>query len=361
MLLIVVGTRPQHIKLASLARALNRQGIEYVVVHTGQHYDYELDEIFFEELDLPRPVAHLGVGSGSHGYQTGTMLMRLEKVYKKFKPKMIIVPGDTNSALAGALAGVKMGFPIAHVEAGLRSRLPYMAEEVNRVLIDHVSEMLFAPTEYAYVNLLKEGIDFSRIFLTGDVMADNIILFEKRIDEIFNEFHGEKYVYVTVHRAENTDNYFRLRNIVKALVKLSKEQDFTVVFPLHPRTQNKLSEYGLLNTLRNAENIKLMKPVGYVKSLRYARDARIVLTDSGGLQKEAFILRTPIVTLRETTEWIETVECGWNIPVGPDSSRIVEAVSTLLEKELPEVDPLKFYGSGRASERIANLVREYLS
>ena len=364
MLALVVGTRPQHIKLASLIRAFDEAGLEYSIIHTGQHYDFEMDKIFFEELGLPKPIVHLGVGSGSHGVQTGLMLMRLEENYLKLKPKLVVVPGDTNSALAGGLAAVKLGIPVAHVEAGLRSRIPFMAEEINRVVLDHISQLLFAPTEAAYQNLIHEGIDIDKIYLTGDVMADNIMLFSERIDkaEIPIDITPKNYIYVTIHRAENVDNPFKLKEVVEALTYIPQAFNLEIVFPIHPRTRNRLIEFNLWSKLEKHKNIHLLKPVSYFTSLKFVKNATIVLTDSGGLQKEAFLLGTPAITLRETTEWVETVEYGWNTLVGTCKNRIIKAIKYYLDNKLEySINPIDLYGGGKASKRIAKIISQYIN
>ncbi len=359
---IVVGTRPQHIKLLSLSRALEQSGISYGVVHTGQHYDYEMNGVFFEELSLPRPVAHLGVGSGSHGSQTARMILGLEKALSKLKPDLVVVPGDTNSALSGGLAAVKMGIPVAHVEAGLRSRDQFMPEEVNRIVLDHVCQLLFAPTVHAYNNLLREGVGIERAYLTGDVMADNIVLLQKHIDEVPSPISVERkdYVLVTVHRAENTDSPNRLQGIVKALLRIPRETGLKVIFPVHPRTRLRLKLYGFMNKLENAEGISVINPVSYIESLKLAKNASVVLTDSGGLQKEAFMLGTPVVTLRDTTEWVETVEYGWNTLAGAYEGRIIEALKHFLHEKPPAVNAIEMYGGGKASARIASIIVSFL-
>lgn len=359
---LVVGTRPQYIKLASLIRAFNKLGIEYDIIHTGQHYDYEMDKIFFEELEIPNPTIHLGVGSGSHGEQTAKILTRIEKAYKDLNVKLAIIPGDTNSALASGLASVKLGIHVAHVEAGLRSRLTFMAEEVNRIVLDHISSLLFAPTIYAYMNLLKEGIDFSRIFLVGDVMYDNIILFRNRIEsaEIPSCIDTDEYIYMTCHRAENVDYPERLSSIIKAAEIITNKLGYKIVFPVHPRTRVKLLNYNLLDKLLNNKNICVLKPVGYLVSLKLIKNALVTLTDSGGVQKESFILGTPIVTLRETTEWVETVEYGWNILTGHHTGKIVESVKYFIENKPKPVNVSKFYGDGKASYKIGEIVKKFI-
>jgi len=354
---IVVGTRPQVIKLASLVKSFGSHGIDFSIIHTGQHYDFEMDQVFFDELGLPKPETHLGVGSGSHAHQTGTMLIGLEDALKG--SKLVIVPGDTNSALAGALAAVKDGIDVGHVEAGLRSYLPFMPEEINRVLVDHMSRLLFAPTKAGRDNLLREDIEEDIIHLTGDVMADNIVMLKDRIERTDTGMDlGRKgYVYVTVHRAENVDDPERLRTVVETLSELPGKHGHEVVFPMHPHTRKNLDAAGLLNKLSSVPGLQVVKPVSYLTSLRLAKDAKLVMTDSGGLQKEAFLLGTPAITLRDVTEWVETTEAGWNFVTGLDKAKVETAVRTLMDGNLRDVDPLEFYGGGRASENIAVIVK----
>jgi UDP-N-acetylglucosamine 2-epimerase len=357
---IVVGTRPQVIKLASLVKAFDSEGIDYAIIHTGQHYDFDMDRVFFEELKLPQPEAHLGVGSGSHASMTGSMLLKLEEALQG--SRLVVVPGDTNSALAGGLAAVKMGMPVAHVEAGLRSGLQFMPEEINRVMLDHMSQLLFAPTETGRDNLLREGVPEERVHLTGDVMADNIVQLRHRLDsvEVPQCSTCDRYAYVTVHRAETVDRPENLRIVAEMLLGFPERYGIPVVFPMHPHTRARLEELGLLKDMEQKPSLNLERPVSYLTSLRLARDARLVMTDSGGLQKEAFILGTPTVTLRDVTEWTETVDAGWNRIVGLDGRKIDEAVRSFLDSEPEPVEPLKFYGEGKASARIAQLVKEYL-
>jgi len=360
-IVFVVGTRPQLIKLASLVRAFNKKGLEYGIIHTGQHYDYEMDKIFFEELGLPEPIEYLGVGSGSHGEQTGKIIIGVEKAYLKHGVKIAVIPGDTNSALAAGIGGVKIGVEIAHVEAGLRSFEYYMAEEINRRVLDHISTFLFPPTVYAYMNLLKEGIDFSRIFLVGDVMYDNILLFKKQIERAkLPECIKEEYVYVTCHRAENVDFLERLKNIIYSLKKIADE-GYQIVYPIHPRAYRRLLDYGLYSVLEKHDNICLLRPVSYFTSLKLASQALVTITDSGGLQKESFILGTPVITMRNTTEWIETVEYGWNFIVGYGSSRIYEVFKNIVENPPKKTSIEGVYGDGKASIRIADIIKKYLN
>ena len=348
------------IKLASLVKAFDAKRIEYSIVHTGQHYDFDMDEIFFKELGLPKPDAHLGIGSGSQGVQTGNMLVKLDEALEG--AKLVIVPGDTNSALAGALAAVKKGIPVGHVEAGLRSWLEYMPEEINRVLVDHMSHLLFAPTKVGYDNLIREGIPRKKVFRTGDVMADNIAMLKGRISKTPLPVDvGQKgFAYVTTHRAENVDDPKNLRTVVDILSRFPKKHGLDIVFPVHPRTEKRLEDLGLAEELRKVEGVHMIKPVSYLTSLRMTKDARIVLTDSGGLQKEAFILGTPAVTLRNVTEWVESVDTAWNIITGLDAKKVDRAVRRFLTSEPKAIDPMRFYGEGKASKEIARIVKDAL-
>lgn len=322
---LVIGTRPQIIKSAPIVEeARNFPEIDLSIVHTGQHYDYEMSKEFFNELSLPDPVVNLGVGSGSHGWQTAQMMMGLEKAYLELRPDVVLVPGDTNSTLAGALTAVKMRIPVAHVESGARSWDMGMPEEVNRRATDHVSDLLFAVSENCAANLRREGIPDERIRLVGDTMYESI---QRHMSNIEREqaakqygLEPKHYGVLTLHRAENTDDEARLSSILGALVDL----DIDIVFPCHPRTRARLAEFGLLEAIKG--RLRLVEPLPYFRMLSLVRDGGVVLTDSGGLQKEAFWLGTPCVTLRDSTEWVETVEAGVNVLVGWDRRRIVEAV-----------------------------------
>jgi len=340
----VVGARPNFIKLAIVYPGFNSSN--QLIVHTGQHYDYELSKIFFKELNIPEPDYNLNVGSGPHGYQVGEMLKRCEGILVKEGPSLVIVYGDTNSTLAGALAAVKLGIPVVHVEAGLRCGLRYMAEEINRVLVDHMSELLFAPTGTAVRNLHAEGIR-EGVYLTGDVMLD---LFLRHRDRF--SVKNEDFILATVHRAENVDNPLRLRAILEALIECGER----VVFPMHPRTRRRIGEFGF-GWFFEAKNVEVLKPLGYVEFLGLMAGAGKVVTDSGGVQKEAFFMGKPCITLREVTEWVETVEQGWNILVGADKVKIVDAIRNFRPKGSPD---LSVFGDGRAGERIADIIRSRL-
>ncbi|HOS68413.1 MAG TPA: UDP-N-acetylglucosamine 2-epimerase (non-hydrolyzing), partial [Methanoculleus sp.] len=311
----IVGARPQFIKCAPVSRELRKEHKE-ILVHTGQHYDHGMSAVFFEELAIPEPDYNLGIGSGTHGRQTGAMLGAIEDVLEKEEPEIVLVYGDTNSTLAGALAAAKMHVPVAHVEAGLRSFDRRMPEEVNRVLTDHASDILFCPTATAVRNLAAEGVT-EGVFLVGDVMVDamnhNRTVAEERsrILEDAGVRPGE-YLVVTVHRPSNTDSRENMAAIIGAL----GEAGVPVVFPVHPRTRKFLLGYDLLAAM--PENIRITEPLGYLDMLRLMAHAKKILTDSGGVQKEAYMLGVPCITLRENTEWVETVEAGWNVLVGAE-------------------------------------------
>ena len=352
----IVGARPQIIKAAVVSRAFQNTGagrIEEFIVHTGQHYDEAMSQIFFDQLGLARPRYNLGIGSGSHGKQTGRMLMAIEEVLIQEKPGCVLVFGDTNSTLAGALAAAKLHIPLAHVEAGLRSWNRNMPEEVNRVLTDHLANLLFAPTETAVRNLANEGIT-SGVHLIGDVMQDAIAEYARVVDECssFSRSLGlqtREYLLVTVHRAENTDDLERLSSIVKAIQKLAEKD--TIVWPVHPRTRQRL------NALQaELPNVRLIAPVGYLEMISLERNADVVLTDSGGVQKEARWLQVPCVTLRDETEWVETLANGWNQLAGVKPERIIAAVMQARQKRnghLPSQDDLV---GPRAASRIVEQI-----
>jgi UDP-GlcNAc3NAcA epimerase len=353
----IVGARPQFIKLAAVSRRLRCQaGIIEVLVHTGQHYDRELSDLFFDELAIPRPDHHLGIGSGGHGAQTGRMLEGIERILIKEQPDWVLVYGDTNSTLAGALAAAKLHLPIAHVEAGLRSFNRTMPEEINRVLTDHLAEILLAPTETAVANLRREGLEESRIHLSGDVMYDAALFYadvaaaRSRILESL-DVAPKGYVLATVHRAENTDDPARLRAVFHGLSALAAE--VPIVLPLHPRTRAALGREGLLRRLPFA--LRIIEPVGYLDMIRLEQNARLIATDSGGVQKEAFFYRVPCVTLRSETEWTELVALGWNQVVPPDDAGAVAAGlrQRLAAAEGQSGSP---YGDGDAAGRIVDLL-----
>lgn len=344
----MVGARPQFIKAAPVSRALRQAGHAEFLVHTGQHYDRRMSRVFFEEMGLTEPAVNLEVGSGSHGWQTGQMLMGLEMTMQQQRPDGVLVYGDTNSTIAAALSACKLQIPIAHVEAGLRSFNRTMPEEHNRVLTDHCSDQLFCPTTTAVENLAREGVT-KGVHLVGDTMFDAVLQFA----EIARQRSGvleqlgvspKGYLLATLHRPYNTDAPENLRAVLRALA----ETDETVIFPVHPRTRQKIIE--LDETLMTAAaNVKMIEPVGYLDMLMLEQHARLILTDSGGMQKEAYFFGVPCVTLRPETEWVETVAAGWNILSGAVPARILHAVR---EHAWPTEQPPRLFGDGRAAEKI---------
>ncbi|HEY69439.1 MAG TPA: UDP-N-acetylglucosamine 2-epimerase (non-hydrolyzing) [Anaerolineae bacterium] len=345
----VVGARPQLIKAAVVSEAIRKHCSE-VLVHTGQHYDYEMSDIFFADLELPSVDHHLGIGSGSHGWQTGSMLIALEEVLIMETPQWVLVYGDTNSTLAGALAASKMRIPLAHVEAGLRSYNRAMPEEINRIVADRFSKILFCPSHSSVRNLEKEGIT-NGVHMVGDVMYDAMLHYLPKAKDRPSpleriEVAAGAYALATIHRAKNTDDPERLAAIMACLAVV----ETTVVFPAHPRTREALRT----NQLAIPENVRLLEPVGYLDMLMLEQGASAILTDSGGVQKEAFWLQVPCVTLRDETEWVETVETGWNVVVGVDPERVQAAMN----RGRPVESPPPVYGDGKAAGRIAELMAE---
>lgn len=350
----IVGARPQFVKVAAITHTFS-SSIEEVIIHTGQHYDSTLSEVFFRELNIPAPRYNLGVGSGSHAYQIGTMVMALEDILKKEKPLLVLVYGDTNSAIGGALAAAKLQIPIGHVEAGLRNFDLAIMEEQNRLVCDHLSTLLFAPTETAVKNLKREGLE-NRLYFTGDVMYDILLssLPKARSHSTLAhrlELQSRKYLLATVHRPENTENPDHLRNIVNALIA-SEER---IVFPMHPRTQKRLQELNILKSI--PDRISILEPLGYWDFLAMLSDARIIITDSGGIQKEAYCLRTPCITLFDTTSWVETVEDGWNTL----SSASYDEILTKIRTFNPPATQKHTYGDGTAGKKIASIVLDFLN
>lgn len=354
----IIGARPQFIKAAAVSNAMRRSsGVEEVLIHTGQHYDKNMSDIFFEELEIPKPGIQLGLGSGPHGEQTGRMLEAIESVLLDQRPDWTLVYGDTNSTLAGALASVKLGIPTAHVEAGLRSFNHFQPEEINRLATDAVAQMLFAPTETAKQLLLNSGHRAQSVCLSGDVMYDASLIFRKIAAEKSDclERHALSpgdFILATAHRAENTDNPARIAIIVEAFEQLSR--DHRIILPLHPRTMHALKAADLLNRLQDA--VQCVEPVGFLDMIQLERHAKAIVTDSGGIQKEAFFLKVPCITLRDETEWTELIDLGCNRLASPTStSDIVDAVKVALEASGNyERSP---YGDGKASEIIVEKLK----
>ena len=338
----IVGARPQFIKAATVSRVLRpNPAISEILLHTGQHYDDNMSDVFFRELNIPEPDYNLGVGSGSHAVQTGAMLTGIEKILLEEKPDCVLVYGDTNSTLAGALAAAKVHIPVAHVEAGLRSFNRAMPEEINRIVTDRISDMLFAPTQTAVDHLTREGLA-GITFLAGDVMYDSVLFYKARIMEDPGKYRTPgipaHYLLATIHRAENTDNPANLRNIFQAFSRLGQE----IILPVHPRTRKILQSSTLPG------NVHMVDPVGYLQMMKLTMDASMVLTDSGGLQKEAYFLGKQCITLRTETEWVETLHDGWNILTGSDPGLIEMAAGSAP----PSTPALPAFGNGKSAELI---------
>lgn len=352
----VVGARPQFIKAATVSRVIaRRDDVQEVLVHTGQHYDDNMSQIFFDELSIPKPNYHLNIGSGNHGQQTGSMLAAIEAVLLQEKPDCVLVYGDTNSTLAGALAAAKLHIPVAHVEAGLRSFNRKMPEEINRVMTDHVSEVLFSPTDFATSQLLKEGIAKDKIHQVGDVMYDAVLFYNElnsKRETIIEKrkLATKSYTLVTIHRAENTDYPVRIGNIVSTLIEHA--QCTKVILPLHPRTRGMLEKLGLLSKLE--QSVELLEPVGYLDMLALEAHANLIVTDSGGVQKEAYFNKVPCITLRDETEWVELVESGWNTLCSPNAP--MSLFSAKQEHSALGKDNVQLYGDGISAQRVVEIV-----
>jgi len=354
---IILGTRPEIIKMSPVIRECERRGEDYFILHTGQHYSYKMDRVFFEELELPQPKYNLDVGSGTHAEQTGKIMIGAEKILVKEKPDVVLVQGDTNTVLAGALAATKLHIKVGHVEAGLRSYDRRMPEEINRVLTDHISDYLFAPTEKAKQNLLREGIDESKIFVTGNTIVDavyqNLEIAERKVNVLKDlGLKSKEYFIVTAHRQENVDVKERLKGILKGLELIHKEFSMPVVFPVHPRTQRRIKEFGF-----SLDGVDVIDPLSFLEFLQLEANARLVLTDSGGVQEETCILGVPCVTLRDNTERPETLEVGSNVLVGTKPERISEGVRTMLNRENNWRNP---FGDGKTGERITRILQEVI-
>ena len=356
-ILSVVGARPQFIKAAAMSRAIaehNKKSPERPIVeeivHTGQHYDEDMSQVFFDELEIPRPAVNLEVGSGSHGYQTGAMLERIERVLVDEKPDWVLIYGDTNSTMAGALAAAKIHIPVAHVEAGLRSFNRRMPEEINRVVADHVSTLLFCPTNVAVQNLAREGVT-KGVHQVGDVMYDSVLFNAKLAEQSSTimqrlDLAKKSYHLATIHRAENTDNLEHIHSILSAFGQI----DLPVILPLHPRARKALGK----ELAKIIANVRVIEPVSYLDMLMLEKNDRLILTDSGGVQKEAYWFEVLCITLRNETEWVETVESGWNVLAGAERQRILDAVKKSENKPAGQHQAL--YGNGRSAEKICEIL-----
>mgnify|MGYP006416279389 CR=1 FL=1 len=347
----ILGARPQFIKAGSVSREIIRQkslgaDLEEIIVHTGQHYDANMSDVFFEEMQIPKPNYFLGIGAKTHGAMTGQMIEKIEEVLVKERPEWVVVYGDTNSTLAGTIAASKLHIKIAHIEAGLRSFNMRMPEEVNRILTDRVSSLLFCPTRLAVDNLTNEGFNTwetnAEIILSGDVMQDGAIFYKDFARKPIDINISDDFVLCTIHRAENTDNATRLNNIVSALNEIAEEKQ--VILPLHPRTKSVLEQGGY-----DVSNLTIIDPVGYLNMVWLIDHCSLVVTDSGGLQKEAFFFAKPCITMRDETEWVELVDNGFNVIVGANKEKIIDAYS---ESNITSNYDMDLYGLGKASRII---------
>jgi UDP-GlcNAc3NAcA epimerase len=367
----IIGARPQIIKAAALSRTIKQkfsQQITEIIVHTGQHYDENMSQVFFDELGIPAPNYNLNVGSGSHGKQTATMIAGIEEILLTEKPQAIVLYGDTNSTLAGAIAASKIHVPVVHIEAGLRSFNKAMPEEINRIMCDHVSTLLFSPTKSGFSNLVSEGFlsvaklpytaNNPKIYHSGDVMYDNSLHFSKMADTKTsivqeNSLSKNNFILATIHRNNNTDEPERLNALFSALYKISEEQKLDVVLPLHPRTAKLLDSNlnsDLLQKVRASKHFKIIEPVSFLEMIALEKSCKIVMTDSGGVQKEAFYFEKPCVILRPETEWVELVQCGTAIIADADEQKIISGFETLTSKT--DLQFPKLYGDGKAAEFI---------
>jgi len=350
---IILGTRPEIIKMSPVVREYDRLRLNYFILHTGQHYSYNLDKVFFEQLGLPSPKYNLSIGSGTHAEETGKMLIGIEKVLLKEKPDIVLVEGDTNTVLAGALAASKLHIKVGHVEAGLRSYDRQMPEELNRTLADHCSDYLFAPTEKAKIILQGEGIPEEKIFVTGNTIVDtvyqNLDIAKEKVNTL-DTLHlvPREYFLVTLHRQENVDDSARFASIMEGLDKVATEFHSPVIYPIHPRSRKMMNRFGL-----EPRNLKLIEPVDFLGFLQLESNARLILTDSGGVQEEACILGVPCVTLRDNTERPETIEVGANILAGASPDKILKYTELMLSRESNWTNP---FGDGKAGERIVKIV-----
>lgn len=347
----VLGARPQFIKAAAFSRTvLNRTKIEEIIVHTGQHYDQNMSDVFFEEMDIPKPKYMLHTGGKTHGAMTGQQLEKIEDILINEKPDIVLVYGDTNSTLAGALAAIKLHIPIAHVESGLRSFNRKMPEEINRILTDQISDFLFVPSESAKNNLLNEGVNEDKIFIVGDIMYDVAIYYKEKMvkPNWFDDLQVDHFILCTIHRAENTDDPIKLDNIFKGLGLTNKN----IILPLHPRTVNKIEQHKITIPL----NVKIVDPVGYLEMVWLEVNSDLIVTDSGGVQKEAYFHGKYCVTLREETEWVELVENGLNVLVGTDSNQIKKHINNPKDNKYFTDN---IYGDGETSTAILNILSKF--
>lgn len=356
-ILTILGARPQFIKAAAVSLAFQKEKeLEETIIHTGQHFDEKMSEIFFQELKIPTPKYNLQIGGGSHAYNTGRSMEGIENIITDLRPEGVLVYGDTDSTLAGALASAKLNCPVFHVESGLRSFNKTMPEEINRILTDHVSTLLFTPTETAVKNLLNEGISEKKIKPVGDVMLDSILIFAeiaKRKSNILKHLKiNENYLLVTIHRKENVDNINNIKNIFIAIEKLEK----ITILPLHPRLRNLLKKHSL----KIPKNLKIIEPLGYLDMISLLDNCNFVMTDSGGLQKEAYFRKKYCITLRQETEWIELVNEKVNILADTNIEKILQSAQYFQNKNFIEQKNRNIFGNGSASEKIIEEIKKHL-
>jgi UDP-N-acetylglucosamine 2-epimerase (non-hydrolysing) len=353
---IVLGTRPEIIKMSPIIREYQRLNLNYLSIHTGQHYSYELDRAFFEDLELPEPDYNLNVGSGTHASQTGKIMVGIEKIIQDESLEMVLVQGDTNTVLGGSLAASKQNVSVGHVEAGLRSFDRTMPEEINRIVSDHVSDLLFAPTHTSKKHLIDEGIPEHKIHITGNTAVDAVYqnkgIAKKKRDPLFKyDLQAGEYFLVTAHRAENTDSFERLGGIIDGLEKVQEKHGLSILYPVHPRTRKMLAHFGI-----KTDKLELIDPVGYLDFLVLQSNARLILTDSGGIQEEACIIGVPCVTLRDNTERPETIQVGANTLAGTNPQDILDSVEKMLDTSTNWTNP---FGDGKAAEKISKITQSY--
>ena len=349
--LISLGTRPEIIKFSPIIRELEKEGIDFKIVHSGQHYDYEMDKLFFEELNLPKPKYNIHVGSKSHAEMTADIMKGIEKIYKKEKPKIVLVEGDTNTVVSSALTATKMGIKIGHVEAGLRSFDISMPEEINRIITDHISNLLFAPTKISKENLEKENV-WGKIFVTGNTIVD-ATLQNVRIESNYKP-PFERYILFTMHRQENVDNKERIKSIFNGLKMIKEKLDIPIIYPIHPRSKKMINQFGLKKSIKF---INIINPLGYIEFLKLEKRASLIITDSGGVQEEACILKIPCVTIRENTERPETVTVGSNIIAGYKSEKIFRSAIKMINKKRMWKNP---FGNGKSEIKIVKIIKKLL-
>ncbi len=350
MICFILGTRPEIIKMYPVIKECDSKKIPYFILHTGQHYNYEMDKIFFKDLGInSKKSINLNIGSGTHGAMTGQMLVKIEKVLLKKKPKVVLVQGDTNTVIAGALAAVKLNIPIGHIEAGLRSYDRQMPEEHNRVVADHLADYLFAPTKASAKILSKEGLSKKRIFVTGNTIVDSVLQNVKKAKSKAKIKLPKKFILLTLHRQENVDDKKKFKDILKGLDLVSKELDLPIIYPIHPRADKKLKQFKL----KLPSGIKKIKPVGFFDFLTLEQQADLILTDSGGIQEEACILKTPCVTIRENTERPETIKAGGNVLAGTDPKKILSQSKKMIKIKRNWPNP---FGDGKSGQKIVKII-----